>query len=115
MIKKLLPSVFIGVLPLISLIGCSAEQEQVEPAKEIAQYSVEFLVKQENTELFKNLVASCKAELATGKSIEEVMSDPNCSNAEIAAQQRSRNFNKVEGTRRESTRAFSDSESTEVK
>ena len=94
----------------IVLAGCTETKEAEKPEL----YSVEFLVKQENKDVLNKLMQECKAELATGKSVKEVMSDPNCSNAEIATDQRQTAFNSSGGTRRASTRAFADPKSREV-
>lgn len=93
----------------IVLAGCTETKEVEKPEL----YSVEFLVKQENKDILNKLMQECKAELATGKSVKEVMSDPNCSNAEIATDQRQTAFNSSGGTRRASTRAFADPKSSE--
>ena len=93
----------------IVLAGCAETKE----AEKIETHSVEFLVKQENKDILNKLLESCKVKVATGRSVKEVMSDPNCSNAEIATQQRQAAFNSSGGERRASTRAFGDSENSE--
>lgn len=93
----------------IVLAGCTETKE----AEKIETYSVEFLVKQENKDILNKLIESCKAEVATNKSVKEVMSDPNCSNAEIATQKRQASFNSSGGERRASTRAFGGAENSE--
>ena len=93
----------------IVLAGCTETKEAEKPEL----YSVEFLVKQENKDILNKLIEDCKAEVATGKSVKEVMSDPNRSNAEIATQQRQAAFNSSGGERRASTRAFADPKSSE--
>lgn len=93
-----------SLIMMIGLIGCTEN-------KKVEQYTVDFLVKDENKPILDNLINSCKSKAASVEDIKEVMSDPNCSNAEIALKKRQASFTDSSNTkRRESVRAFGEEE-----
>ena len=89
---------------IIGLAGCT-------DSNKVEKYTVEFLVKNENKPILDALIDSCKSKAASVEDIAEVMSDPNCSNAEIALKKRQASFTDSSNTkRRESVRAFGEEE-----
>ncbi len=80
------------ILPITSMIACG---------QKTPDYTVDFLVKDENNAIFKKLESDCLMMLSADKQPDDsIASEKNCQNFSVAAEKRSKAFSNPNNTKR---------------